>query len=490
MKSPTKPYRNNSSFIQVTTIVRLTILFFIVVTGILMLADSLLVINFHADIMTYILIIAFCIGLLLFTKKAGSEIEDRIRLCIGIMVILFFLQRIIVLVILPISFASIGRVGLYSIDEFNHALYMFGVLFLIYWIGIKAGMKLPVSNIRSFVRIELTKIRTAIYSVAVVSLLMKIFLQLLLGWKMGSKWESGWIIRLFPTTLYSQVLMLMWIFYGKQLLLRDKVFIVFYFLISIFSALSQGSKGGIYSVFVIVLFMSILLKGEIYLSRKIIVYIIVAGLVASPILFSLGEQIRRHGRWRVEMNADKVGFTFLAISARLAASTDNFIKAINDWGNREAVKKVLTLRNQITSAVNTLVPGELFPGAKSTGGAWVSYMYGQDMDERVHGEAWSGFGFYYALLGRGVAVAVFIYAMLTTWILHFFLKKKLFVSYLLAVNIFFTMIYDFFFVGQLDGSVRGLLLNSSYILIFIIIASVVIGSFRTVKGENRFLVRS
>ena len=72
--------------------------------GLLFLIQYFSSFQFYANLETYSIISIFCIFLFYFVRPGRKESETIIRLGVGIIVLITFLQRILMLIILPLSF--------------------------------------------------------------------------------------------------------------------------------------------------------------------------------------------------------------------------------------------------------------------------------------------------------------------------------------------------------------------------------------------------
>jgi hypothetical protein len=408
-----------------------------------------------------------------------KQYENSMRLGVAFLALLSFLQNIFLLIVFPFAFEGFFRIGLYTIQEFNRAILIFGLLLFVFYLGIKSAALFPFKSkpaTKPFLP-DLTKVKTALYVVAYLSLLITLYLGQVMGWTMGTKWESGWIVRLFPNSLYSYMMALMWMWYGKALPKRDRIIIAGYFSLIVLSGLAEGSRSGMYTVLIVFLITGIVLHGNLKISKKLLKVMVILGITLGPVIWMLGTSIRRTGQWSFSLSFTDITSALLPILMRIGASTSNFIMAINDWGNEKIANSLFTFSNLIKIGINGFVPGDLFDTLyHSTGRLWVLFMYNEPLGLRVHGETWSGFGFYYILCGYWVIPVVFLYALISTLILRFLTYGKTLFSSLIAINFFLIFIYDFFIKGMLDNAITDTLLYGSYILIFYFILFVVVGA--------------
>jgi hypothetical protein len=467
-----------SDSISLSTLLRGCIVAFIILACILCYLQYSLDFKFYANVWTYILIVAFCIFLYHFSGAGERQYENSMRLGVGLLVLLFFLQNIFLLMSFPFAFTGFLKLGLYSIHEFNKAILIFGLLLFVFYLGIRAAALFPSKGkpvTKPFLP-NLTKVKTALYIVAYSSLLITLYLGREMGWVMGTNWESGWIIRLFPTALYTYMLALLWMWYGKTLPKRDRIIIAGFFILLVVSGLAQGSRSGIFTVLIIFLVTGIVLHGNFKIPKRLLKIIFAAGLAIGPFIWMLGTSIRSTKEWKVSLDFMDIISTIVPISMRLGSPTSNFIMVINDWGS-EKVASLLTLSNLIKIGINGFVPGDLFDTPfYNAGNLWELFMYAEPIGLRVMGETWSGFGFYYILCGYWVILVVFLYAWISTLILRFLINRKTFFSSLIAIYFFLIHIYDFFNRGTLDDAVTDSLLNGSYILIFYFILILIVGA--------------
>lgn len=471
-----------------------TILRGICMAGIILLIPILILqflfgLPFYADFLTYVLTALLCLFLYCFAKSTNNQLENTMRLGVVTFVIIIFLQRIFSLIVLPFSFSGFPRFPLYSLEEFNKAILIYIVLLAAFFLGIKAALSLPFRNkYKKPVMPELARIRTTLYIIAIISLCITSILGSIMGWKMGTNWESGWIVRLFPNSLYFIMLALLCMWYGNALPKRDKIIIATYFAFWFLSSLSQGSRSGIYGIALILLICGIVMKGNISFPKKSLKIFLIIIIITGPIIWIMGTSIRSVGQWRLNLDISELLMAVPHISSRLSGPTDNYIKIINDWGDKEIIDSVLTLTNSIKVGINGFVPGELFEVPfNSSGNLWVRFMYGEPLGLRVHGESWSGFGFYYLLVGYGVVMIVFLWALLSTLTLRFLLARKTLFSTFIAIEFYLIYVYDFFNKGMLDSLIADTFLFGSYILIFYFILIIVVGA--TSRAERQEQLR-
>lgn len=473
--------RKNNDSIALSSLLRGCIIVFIILAYILCLLQYVFGFQFHADAWTYILIFAFSIFLYHFVGESKKQYENIMRLGIGFLVIISFLQYVLMLIVFPLGFVGVERRELYSVQEFNRAILIFGFLLFVFYTGIKSttffsSKRSPVTK-GPFLS-NLTKVKTTLYIIAYLSLIIKIYLAIKMGWVMGRNWESGWIERLLPTSLYSYMLALLLMWYGKNLPVKDRKIIGGYFFLLVIWGLSYGSRAGIYSVLKLFLITGIILHGKnLKIPKRLIKAMAVVGLPVGAIIWILASYIRGSGDWRMVFNFTDIIFALVAALMRLGVSTSNYIMAINDWGNYKNIASMFTISNIVKAGINGFVPGDIFNTPfTDTGNLWEFFMYNEPLGLRVMGEVWSGFGFYYVLYRYWVILVVFLWALVSTLIMRFLTVRKTLFSSLIAVSFFNIYIWDFFEKGRLDATITDTLLIGSYMLIFYIILVLIVGA--------------
>lgn len=432
-----------------------------IIFAIVFLLNIIFPLGMSADGITFLLTTLICVLFYKIVNVTTNDYESRPRLVIGFIVLLAFLQRIIILPIFPKSFAVYHVLRGFTVLEFNYALFVYGTLLLVCFAGIKSVCLIPVKGlavIHTFP--DYIPAKKILYIIAYMSSAITLFLGSLLNWKMGTKWEYGWLSRLFPVSLYANMLLLMWIFKGHLLHKKDKVIISFYYIFIFLWGVIQGSRGGLYSLFLSFITISIIVKGNFKLPKKATKYVLIFAILFGVILWSYGTA-KRSGDWK------KIDYTVLLdVSARLGEVTDNFVIEVNDWGNGNVIDSMLTLTNVFKAGMNGALPGTHFTAPfENSGNLWYTIFTGEAVGSRVQGTVWSGFGFFYVLNRYSVAVVVFLWFFVVTLLYKFLLQSKSMFYMLTAVYVTYGFVIEFFFNGAIDNFISNFLMSFGYLFI-------------------------
>src|SRR3989339_157564 len=469
----------DEKYISLSAILKISTVLLWLTFGIFYLLHYLEKFTLYANFHTFILITLFCIFLYIFVNTNNEQYEDSLRLGIGVIILIIFLQRIVFLTIYSTNF-EYNFSKMYALKEFNYTIFAFGFLLFICFVAIKIVKLIPFKESETVYTLpSYSKIRNVLYLIAYLSLILSISLGYLLDWRMGTKWEYGWLARLFPNSVYTTMMVLLWVFYEKCLPKKEKIIIFVYFLLNVLFALIQGSRGGIFGLLMVIFYILIVVKGNFRISRKIFILFIVINLILGPMLWILGNAIRYKSSLSNVYKESNLLETISSISYRLGVSTDDFLIEINNWGNKETIESLFTLKNIVKAGINATVPGEIFKDApfENSGNLWLTIFFNEELGSRIQGTVWSGFGFIYTLFGKWVILYVFLWFLVSSWLFRIIIARKTIFYYLIAVYLFVIFIKEFFINGNLDGFISGVLSTSVWLFIIYLLITIVINTF-------------
>src|SRR3989339_84472 len=465
----------DDKFINFSTILKASTLILWIMFSILFTFQKFIKVKIYADFKTFLVITLFSLFLYIFISSKNEHYENSLRLGIGFILIIIFLQRIIFLTIYPIDF-EYNFYKIYTLKEFNYGIFAFSILLFASFIAIKTVKFIPLKEPKIVYTLpSYTKIRYILYIIAYLSLIISINLGYFLNWKMGTKWEYGWLSKLFPNSLYTTMMVLLWVFYGQYLKIKDKILISIYLLLTIMFGLIQGSRSGIFGIVMTFFNVIVVVKGNFKISKNIFIILVIINLILGPSLWFVGNAIRYKKSISYIYKTSSLLKITSAISYRVGSATDDFLIEVNNWGDKEIIKSLFTLENVIKAGINAAVPGEVFKDApfESSGNLWLSIFMSEQLGSRVQGTVWSGFGFMYTLFGKWVLLHVFLWFLLVSYILRIFIIRKTIFHNLIAVYIYNIFIIEYFMNGNLDAFVAGIV--SVTLLIFILYFIIIIG---------------
>lgn len=413
----------------------------------------------NANLLTYFLLFILCIFTYKLTKSSRIFLQNMINLSLAFFIIIFFLQRIIMLIINPSYFAWVQYDKILTINDLNWAVMNYCIITGIFIISIKLFSKnIKIPSIQVF-NIYF-KSRKLIYFLAYFIQISLILLTIKMSWKMGAEWKYGWIVRLFPVTIFPYIFACFLVDYKTLLNRAEKGIIIIFFSLNFLWGLLQGSRSGIYMLVLLFLIVFLTKYGDFKISLKslsilflLIIFIIIPSwFIAAHI---------RGTTYETEI------IPFIsAISQRLSGGTDNFILIINNL-YYEQYKDIINWVNIIKSSINAFVPGNLFNIPFESLGSFMKILIYGDESERIHGEGWTVLGQFYIMAGYiGMYVFTFLWVMLFIKLFKFFSNTSSFLHRLIKIQLFNIFILNFFDGHNLDAIISEIMYVAFYYISF------------------------
>jgi hypothetical protein len=484
------------SFSQINRFILLT--FFFIIN--LVYVSKLLGINLYIDLSIYLYFSGF-ISFLLFLLKKAKKYTRIVFFNLSIFLIsTTVLSRFIGLIVLPpLVKLPINR-KFFNIDGLRMEHIKYGMIYLFSYITIYLiGMYIGTIGSNKFLieerwqinqfKTPFFKTRGIIFIITGVILFSTTILLLHFGWEMGEKWEHGWIVRLIPTSLFYNLSTFLLIYYFVFLKRKERYLIICIILFFSFFSLLQGSRSGLYNLVILLLTISLVIKGDFRIERKNIFFIIALTAIFGPLIWVFGTA-QRYNIPIVQAFSNESDLLFLAIkiSGRLGSAVDDFILAINNFLDPYAIQQYLTLKNVIGSALNGFLPGTLIHiPINNLGNLWNTLFWEEPLGHRIHGEDWYIFAQFYFLFGTFFSfIAILLMGVIFSYISTLILSKKNFFYSFFCMQLSISFIFSVLSGSNFDAILMDLLYSFSYnifLLLFVTFLSIALTP--TKKNSNQ-----
>lgn len=490
-----RPYANPPKQTQY----RIKDLFLAVLAGfaaivlLLWVSQIVLDIPIYASSKTFLLLLCVIFLVVYFLIAATGTIENCIILALSFFFMSSVLQRYVTLIVYPLSFGwednDGGSLRLFSIEELDQSISLLVPFIIVTFIGAKFGValankdyrkkivddKLIEDHRRSFLPLfRLAKIVSLMFFISVS---LQAFLTYMFGWKMGEVWENGWLARLIPTPILMYFTVVLLVLYRQQLSATVYFFALAGLGLNGVSSLFGGSRGSLYILSMIFLFWMLYLKGNFLIHKRWVIGMLGMGIVMGPLVWVSGTAFRHNEELALDINS--LVQAIPSISKRLGSATDNFIISASDWGDAQVLEQYINVGDSLKRAINGMVPGDPFTVSFEDAGAMHKKIFWNDYSDRVHGEVWSAFGWFYSGYGvTGGIIALFVVTTSFSFVITF-LSQQSFAGRISGFIVLVAMIDDYLIGGYPEKYIQAILHN---VLMLYLVLSIL--RILTIKPEQ------
>jgi len=470
-------------FVTVSSLLRYVILATMALIGLIGFMQYGMGALIFANWQTYIILLVFCILLYGMAIPSRNRINFAIRMSVVLMLIMSVLWRFVSIMVVPKTFGGVMLLlnggNQLHLNEFNIAIVMMFSYIVFLMLGAYLGgkicykfssNKIPSKRIRSH-GLCYTYKRPIILAAYLFGIAATV-LTLLMGWKMGTHWSMGWIIRLLPASLFFNLVLFMYIYYKAELRKNDKILIIGLIVIYIVSTLAQGSRSALFQLIVLISVAVFFAYGNLRIGKRKIVTVGVFIVLFAPMVWVLGTTIRA-GHMSLEQAISQTNILDVALHIvyRLGSDVDDFIITMSGWLDTQATNQYMTTINILAAAINGFVPGKVLHAPfESMGNLWLTLVWGEELGSRVNGHTWFLFSQLYLLYGYiGSLILTFLWGLLGSAMIKMLWDRHTFFTLWLAYQLCMVMFVSVVFGANMDSIIRTILYFATYNLVLFIV---------------------